>query len=306
MLSIQKPKVSIILPTYQGEKTIESAIKSILTQSFQKFELIIIDDCSSDATAKIVRSYSIKDHRIRFIQHRKNIGLASTLNEGILLSRSNLIARIDQDDEAMPDRLRIQYTFMNKNKKVAVAGSYVYLMGRNKKFDKILILPTDSKSIRSELIKSNCIFHPSVIMRKKSVVNIGGYRKEYKNAEDYDLWLRLAKSESICNIPLPLTRYRFSIDGMTLGKKWEQLFYVYLAQTSYHHPKLNLHEIKKIAKNKLKFTDRKEFFSHVIKGTLTELRDLKMWRSYFKLIKSLSIKELGILRTAKIVYGNIR
>ncbi len=306
MINLNNPYISIVLPTYQGQKTVGSTIKSLQNQSFKNFELIIIDDCSTDKTSDVINSFLKNDPRIRFIQHKKNIGLASTLNEGILLSRSNLIARIDQDDEAMPDRLKIQYSFMNKNKKVAVAGSFVYLMGRDKKFDKMLSFPTDSKAIRSELIKSNCIFHPSVIMRKKSVVNIGGYRKAYKNAEDYDLWLRLSKSESICNIPLPLIRYRFSIDGMTLGKKWEQLFYVYLAQTSYQYPKLNLYEVKKIAKNKLKNTDRKEFFSYVIQGTLAELKDLKMWRSYFKLIKSLSIKELGIFRTLEIVYGNIR
>jgi glycosyltransferase involved in cell wall biosynthesis len=295
----KKPKISVIIPVYNGNRTIAQAIKSILNQTFEDFELILIDDCSKDSSSQIIKTYSKNDQRIKFIQNKKNIGLAESLNIAINVSVCNFIARLDQDDEALPERLIKQYKFMQKHPDVAVAGSAVLIMGKTKKFDKIFTVPTDFNEIKKTLLNYNCIFHPSVIMRKKSIINAGGYRKEFKNAEDYDLWLRISKKEKIVNIQDPLTRYNYSTGGMTLGRKWEQLFYTFLAQESYKYPNLPFNKIRKMAYQKLTLVDRKNFFLAFLDGTIKDLSGTKQFWSATKLILIISIKELGVVNSIK-------
>jgi glycosyltransferase involved in cell wall biosynthesis len=296
---IKKPKISVIIPVHNGSRTLSRAINSIIRQSFEDFELIVIDDCSKDNSAEIIKNYSTKDQRIKFIQNTKNIGLAATLNKGINISACKLIARLDQDDEALPERLKKQYQYMQGHEDVAVAGSTVFIMGITEKFDKIYPVPTNFKKIKKTLQIYNCIFHPSVIMRKKSIINAGGYRKEFKNAEDYDLWLRVSKNEKIVNIQEPLTRYNYSTGGMTLSRKWEQLFYTLLAQESYKHPNLPFNKIKKIAYKKLASVDRKNFFLAFLDGTIKDLSGTKQSWSAIKLIIRISFKELGLINSIK-------
>src|SRR5207244_9047751 len=96
--------------------------------------------------------------------------------------------------------------------------------------DDLIELPIDADAVRESLKQYNCMYHSSIILRRSVVEAAGGYRADFVNAEDYELWLRLSKNRVVCNIPEPLLRYRFSLSGMTLSRKWQQLYYVYLAQ----------------------------------------------------------------------------
>ena len=190
---------------------------------------------------------------------------------------------MDQDDESLPLRLRIQLDYMLRHPDFAVVGSYVYHMGTKQEFDRLVELPSDAEQIKQTLLQYNCMYHPSVMIRRNKILELGGYKAEFKNAEDYDLWLRVSKLYPLTNISKPLLRYRFSVTGMTLGRKWEQLFYVYLAQAA-HEVEGDFECIYEIAKERLEKTDKKHFLTQVATGTVTELSRLKLWKDAVKLI----------------------
>jgi glycosyltransferase involved in cell wall biosynthesis len=263
--------VSVLLPVYNGAPTLSAAIESILAQTHRDLELIVIDDNSTDNSADVIRTYAARDQRIMHVFHDRNMGLAATLNEGLELANGELVARMDQDDESLTHRLATQIEFMSAHPRVAVAGAFVYHMGRRRRNDRLVEFPTRPEEIRKTLASQNCLYHPSTMLRRSAIQDLGGYRAAFKNAEDYDLWLRASKVHHLENIPDPLIRYRFSVNGMTLGRKWEQLYYVYLAQAANSAGSQSFEAAEAEAKQRLAETDRREFFTHVTRGTLQEL-----------------------------------
>ncbi len=267
-------KISVLLPVYNASATLRAAVDSILSQEFKDFELLIIDDGSKDESRVIINEYARRDNRIRQIFNETNKGLPYTLNEGLRLAASDLVARLDADDEALPQRLGVQYEFMKANPEIVVAGSYVYNMGKTRALDRLLVFPTEPQDVADTLKRCNCIYHPTVIMRKKEILELGGYRSTFKNAEDYDLWLRASKKHLLSNIPKPLLRYRLSVQGASLAKKWEQLYYAILAQVLHEldGPFCSAHEDE--ARKRLGQIIRKDFFACVAQETARELMKL--------------------------------
>ena len=270
--------VTVLLPVYNGASTLDAAIRSVLEQELADFELLVIDDRSTDASADVIRAWAGRDPRVRPVLHERNLGLATTLNEGLELASGDLVARLDQDDECLPRRLSVQVQHMHDHPGTAVCGSFVYHMGATPTDDRLVELPTEPAAIRDALRTYNCMYHPSVMLRRSAVLALGGYRGEFKNAEDYDLWLRVAAAHDIENLPVPLIRYRFSVDGMTLGRKWEQLYYVQLAQAAAADPDASLEDAGKAAEQALASTDRAAFLRVVAEGTVQELIRLRLWR----------------------------
>ena len=271
-------KCTVLLPVYGAGAPLHVAISSILAQDERDFEFLIIDDCSPDRSAVISREYAARDNRIRTIFHVNNQGLAATLNEGVRSARTELVVRMDQDDEALPSRIRTQLRYMETHPAIAVAGSFVYHMGRNRQYDRLVTLPTEPDEVARALPLGNCVYHPSVIFRRSCILGLGGYRSEFKNAEDYDLWLRASRSYSIANIPDPLLRYRFSPGGMTLGKKWQQMFYVQMALLSNRFPELNYEDLRAATAVEIDKLDKQYFLEQVAIGTVEELVRLHLWR----------------------------
>lgn len=302
---MESVKVSVLLPVYNGGLTLSQAITSILSQDMSEFELIIIDDCSTDNSASIIRQYAEKDSRINPVFHEINIGLARTLNEGLNLAKSDLVARMDQDDESLPQRLRIQLDYMLRHPEFAVVGSYVYHMGAKQEFDRLVELPSDSEQIKQTLLQYNCMYHPSVMMRRNKILEIGGYQAEFKNAEDYDLWLRVSKLYPLANISEPLLRYRFSVSGMTLSRKWEQLFYVYLAQSAYKNGTSSPELINLKAQEMLGQIDKAYFLGEVANGTILELLKLKLWEDAIYLIWKFS-NNIGFKKSVNLLIHVIK
>jgi glycosyltransferase involved in cell wall biosynthesis len=276
----------VVLPVFNAGLPFRRAVQSILSQDLPEFELIILDDASSDGSAAVAHTFATSDARVRVIQHRQNKGLAATLNEGLSLSRAPLVARMDQDDEALPHRLRVQADFFDAHPEVAVAGSYVYHMGARPRFDHLIELPVDIEPVRQALKSYNPLYHPAVMFRRSIVEASGGYRADFVNAEDYELWLRLSHNQVLCNIPEPLLRYRFSPGGMTLGRKWQQLYYVYLAQATHADGQVSLEAARARADQLLRETDRRYFFGEVAKGTVSELLRLRLWRDAARVVVS--------------------
>jgi hypothetical protein len=278
------PAVSVVLPVFNAGSPFRRAVQSILDQDMSDLELILIDDASSDDSPVIAQEIAARDLRVRFITHSHNHGLAATLNEGLHLARAPFVARMDQDDESMPQRLRVQAAYLTEHPEVAVAGSYVYHMGARPRFDHLIELPIDAETVSQTLKQYNCMYHSSVILRRSVLEAAGGYRSDFVNAEDYELWLRLSQTRAVCNIPEPLLRYRFSLSGMTLGRKWQQLYYVYLAQVMHAGEPLPLAVAAFRAAEMLCGTDRRYFLGEVAKGTVAELLLLHLWRDAARLI----------------------
>jgi hypothetical protein len=277
-------KVTVLLPVYNAGPPLDLALQSVIQQNFSDYEILVIDDASTDDSLERIRHYEALCPRIRVIAHPKNRGLSTSLNEGLEAALGEYVARMDQEDEALPERLAMQVAFMDANADCAVAGSHVYHMGATREFDRLVTLPVGGEEIAATLPRYNCMYHPATMLRRKVMLDLGGYREQFKNAEDYDLWLRVSRSHALANIPTPLLRYRFSTTGMTLGRKWQQLYFVYLAQEAHRQPNANFEALNKAATDLADKTDRGQFFAAVLHGTLDELTALHLWQDAYRLI----------------------
>jgi len=210
------PAISVVLPVYNGEKFLYKAIQSILTQSFTDFELIIINDGSTDSTDTIIQS--VTDVRIIYVKNEVKKGLVYSLNKGIDLAKGKYIARMDADDICLPERFSRQRSFLETHEDIALVASTVIFI--NEKDQETGVWDLDRKAISSADIKKimpfkNCIAHPSVMMRS-GYAKAFGYRRRQRNIEDYDLWLRfLNRGYSIAKIEEPLLLYRMHSESIT-------------------------------------------------------------------------------------------
>lgn len=201
------PLVSIVLPVYNGARYLREAIESALAQTYHDFEFIIINDGSTDNSLEILRG--IKDRRIR-LYDQENKGLADTLNIGIFFARGAYIARMDQDDLALASRIEKQVSFMEKNPRCALLGTRAEIWVGDKRTVRFHDHPTDSPSLKFELMFDNYFVHSSVMLRKSALDDVGNYttNPSRQPPEDYELWSRIARKYDIANLPERLTIYR--------------------------------------------------------------------------------------------------
>lgn len=203
----EKMKVSIILPTYNAEKTIDRCIQSIIDQTETNWELICCDDCSTDRTFKKLYDWSENDPRIHVYKNKVNSGAAFTRNECIKYSNGEYIMQIDDDDYCKPDRLKKQLDFLENNLNYDFVGSQMYF------FDEYGIWKTTSyKEIPKEkdFLFGSAFANPSIMFRKSALNRVNGYRvaRETRRGQDYDLFMRLYANQSYgYNIQEPLTYY---------------------------------------------------------------------------------------------------
>ena len=202
------PAISVILPVYNAEAYVREAVESILAQSFTDFELIAINDGSTDGSGAILRELAARDTRIVLVE-RPNGGLVSALNDGIEMARADLIARMDADDVSMPERFALQHARMMEDPELAVLGSFARVMDKDGDIIHLGKYPLTPKAAARCLERGCPVIHPTVMMRRDAVLKVGGYRKAFSHAEDYDLWLRMSDlGYAIANLPQPLLNYR--------------------------------------------------------------------------------------------------
>lgn len=214
------PEVSVILPVYNGASFLKEAIDSVLAQTYTDFELLLINDGSTDDSEQIILSYA--DHRIRYIKNENNKGLIYSLNKGIDEAKGVYIARMDADDIALPERLEKQVQFLKQNKAVGILSCTITFINQNGIDSGFWILDRKSIShnrIASVMPRENCIAHPTV-MGEKNLFTRFRYNTNQKHIEDYDLWLRMLNNGvRFEKINEPLLLYRIHTHSVTQTKK---------------------------------------------------------------------------------------
>ena len=208
--------ISVVMPVYNAAKFLDEAIHSILSQTYSNFELIIINDGSTDDSLDIIKSF--KDNRIRLVENEVNLGLIKTLNKGIALAKGNYIARIDSDDVCKPERFELQLECFNENDDIGVVGSIAEIIDGQGKFCGIFKVPEFHQDIKLGLLFGNQIIHPAVMI-KRAVL------KEFEpdvfdinqlHVEDYALWVQLIKKYTFHNLQTPLVKYRIHGENISV------------------------------------------------------------------------------------------
>ena len=239
---LSKPKVSVIMSVYNGEKHLREAIDSILNQTLKDFEFIIVNDGSTDRTSEILQSYH--DSRIKITSNKENIGLTKSLNKALKLAKGEYIARQDADDISLPERLEREVSFLDKNKDVGLLGSSWHTINTDGKKTGI----SKSTSGRHAV---HFMCHGTTLIRKNCLEEIGLYREIFGYAQDYDLWLRIADKFEVRNISKPLYKLRVYRNSISLSKKLQQDLYASLAIEM-------AEERRKIGKDRLSIVDEEE------------------------------------------------
>ena len=205
----KEPRVSIVIPAYNAQKYIVESVESMLVQTFTDFECIVVDDGSTDRTGQLLAMLAERDSRVRPL-HVPHGGIVEALNAGIDTARGDLIARMDADDVALPNRLEEQVRYMDGHPDVVALGSKVMLVDPYNSPLWEIEVKTEHKDIDAELMSGNgwALFHPTSIIRKKALVQVGKYRPEYQWSEDIDVFLRLAEVGKLANLATSTLRYR--------------------------------------------------------------------------------------------------
>ena len=217
------PAVSVVMAAWNAEATIGEAIRSILAQTHADFELIIIDDGSSDDTNRAVVVFN--DDRIHLIASPKNLGLAPSLNIGIAAARGEFIARIDADDGCRPERLERQLAFMQQHPEVGMVGTAFDVMDEASRIYDRRSRHGGDEYCQTELLVWNPFCAGSAMMRRGLLEELGGYDERFPTSEDYDLWLRIAERARMAILPEVLYCWRTSAGSMTHADHPRQLRY---------------------------------------------------------------------------------
>ena len=201
----QNPRVTVLMPVYNGEKHVAEAVESILGQTFRDFEFLIIDDGSTDRSAQIIGSFA--DPRIRLLPNETNSGLIFSLNRGMEAARGEYVARMDCDDISLPERLARQVAFLDAHPEIGICGSWFRKFGAVN--GKTVRWSTDPDSIRCGLLFDSMVGHPTVMLRRELTGDSSlCYDPAFKDAEDYDLWVRAAERCELANLGEVLLQYR--------------------------------------------------------------------------------------------------
>jgi glycosyltransferase involved in cell wall biosynthesis len=225
------PAVTVLMPVRNGERWLEPSLRSIALQTVHDFEFLIVDNGSSDRTPEILAQACASDSRFVALSepHR---GIVPALNTGLAAARAPLVARLDADDMALPNRLERQLDFMTRHPEVGLLGSWAHVIDtRGKVYGHRRPLTGHDDLVRI-LQVSNPFIHPAVMFRTGLVRRLGGYRAAFEVSEDYDLWLRMSEVTVLANLPEPLVFYRLHAGNLMFRKVVRQSFSVHLAQCS--------------------------------------------------------------------------
>jgi len=218
--NMKKPKISVIMAVYNSEKFLGETIQSILNQTFKDFELMVINDNSTDESLKLIKKFQKIDKRIKLINGKVNIGPAGARNKGLKIAMGKYIAILDSDDISHTKRLETQYNYLEKNPHIFLVGSSAIYIDENGKEIRRFRKYNDYKMLAWRLPKSCSIIHSCVMFR-----NTGKfwYNEKFKYAHDYNLFLDiLGKGKNLTNLPQFLIKYRVHPDSISVAKKREQ------------------------------------------------------------------------------------
>lgn len=227
--------ISVVMPVYNSEKFLSSAIESILNQSLYEFEFLIFNDASTDNSKEIINEYIKLDNRIKFYDSSINKGYSYWLNESLKYLNFNYLARMDADDISDKFRFEKQYNFLKKNQEYSVVGSFINIINETDRFIRKLKYPINDDEIKKDLKKFSTFAHPSTMINTFYLNKVGGYRAIFEPAEDYDLWIRLSKISKLKNIDEYLLSYRRHSSSVSLKRKEEQLLKTFFIKKNYEY-----------------------------------------------------------------------
>jgi glycosyltransferase involved in cell wall biosynthesis len=312
---MNNPKISVLMPVFNGEKFIDAAIKSILNQSFTDFEFLIIDDGSTDSSLKIIQSH--QDIRIRLLKNTLNQGLAATLNKGIIAAKGEFIVRMDCDDISHDTRIEKQLVFMGQNPEIGISGTWMVSMETNETNK----YPQTDEECRTFKFFNSPLAHPTVIIKRELLISKNlMFSLNYPVCEDFELWRRCMQHTKLGNLCEPLLSYRVHGSNLSIKSKTLQT----KALINYYNDELSvlgitpgsineeLHfalirpEISDLIKSKYTFSDfelwsnvlvdhntknkvfEKTYFENLLKERLTivALHYLKSWPTWYYYHKS--------------------
>jgi glycosyltransferase involved in cell wall biosynthesis len=213
-----KPAITVLMPAYNAGQYIGEAIDSVLQQTFSDFELLIVNDGSTDDTENIIKAF--RDSRI-IVVNQENQGVAGALNNGLKIAKADYIARFDADDICMPQRLQVQYDFLSAHPEYIITGADVDYIDMYDEF----VFSYNSSFYTNEEIQVNklkeCPFiHSNVLFKKDAVLNVGGYNIHAHTFEDHLLWKKMLATGKGCNLPQKLLKVRLNPNSVTIDEKW--------------------------------------------------------------------------------------
>jgi len=221
------PAISVVMSVFNGEHYLEEAVSSVLDQSMQDFELIVINDGSTDNTSDILDC--LDDPRLKVV-NQSNQGLTRSLNTGIVMAKGEYIARMDADDICEPDRLRWQYEEMQRRPRLALLGTWAVQIDNAGKELERNHLPTGDVEIKAHIMQFNPFVHGSIMLRKQVLDAVIGYRNDFRFAQDYDLALRLSEHYELGNLPEYLYLSRHNREMISVSNNASQLAFAQLAR----------------------------------------------------------------------------
>lgn len=214
----KSPMISVIMSTYNRENYLPVAMESILNQTYTDFEFIIIDDASTDNTAKLLQEYQEKDSRIVVISNPQNLGYNKNLTTGFKLAKGKYLARMDDDDISLPTRFEKQVDFLEKNPDITVVGTFIEIFGNNPMKSWCMLTDWDELAVAMNFYNPIC--HPSVMIRNSFLKEHHlAYDPEVLYAEEYDLWKNIIfLGGKLANIPEVLLKYRSHLQNVSQKK----------------------------------------------------------------------------------------
>jgi glycosyltransferase involved in cell wall biosynthesis len=212
------------MSTYNDAQFLPQALNSALGQGFSDWELLVVNDASSDDTEKILQDYRSRDARINFWTNPSQKGLIANLNFALVKAQGELVARLDSDDSWLDtNKLQKQLDFLNRNPEYCMVGAWAEVIGQDGKKLYNFMPPGQDQDIRKEILSHNCFVHSAILARKKNIIEAGGYDPEQKYVEDYALWLKMGTAAKFANLPEILVQYRINSAGITQTKNIQQI-----------------------------------------------------------------------------------
>jgi len=248
-----KPELSIIMPLYNSELFVGKAVESLLSQSYSDFELIIVNDCSTDGSMETLKQFN--DPRINILYNETNQGIVFSRNKGQEVATGRFIAPFDSDDVAMPDKFKLQIDFLKKHTNYSMIGSWVRMIDEHgnllKKSWKLNAKPEQIPAI---LFFRNYFVQSAVTMQREAIPK-QGYRKGYDLVEDWMMWHEIAAKYPVWNLPEFLVKYRVHQQGNSQNdpaqlRRKDKLMFEFLFQNLGLHPASNDFELYSLIKNK--------------------------------------------------------
>jgi len=312
---MKAPIVSVFMAAYNAEEFIEGSINSILNQSFKDFELIIVNDGSTDQTVAIVEQ--IKDPRIKLVHNPKNIGLQATRNRLLDLATGKYIAILDSDDIASTDRLETQVSFLENHSNIALCGGHADVIDENHQFTGIRYIQPCDETLETFMLFGNPFINSTVLFRTEVFLELKGYR-DYAPAEDFDLFVRIAANHKIANLDKTLVKYRIHQSNVSKTENHLQLknenrilenLRVDLGLTSNDHTSAVHLSIYKGTFDRFSFKDYSEFLIQLKRANRQtgrydqEILDKFLFNKWFKIIREKKAKNAILLLFNKALFN---